>query len=477
MPCMAQSQTAVLSRPTIPNASKRLSGYLPLLPSTCPSLPQVQIATQSHTLSDCVQSCMKDGQSAKGWKKSIVAPGPSTPSPTTKGKQAQPHQLMYPSVGELVPDADEDQETPRASVVMSFETLSLRRVDVQSSIIVENRHTTSTGDEIAHRETAGTESPGPVHQIESSIPGRYRSPCGIKTKKAQPSHDMMDLSLNSSYQPSSSHIISTRPPKEKHVEAVVAKLETGPKKPMKPARISNTIDHFESLISGDGSNGKHKSSIRLPKRLATSSSCHLNKPDGKIKTGAAESSRRKFSSSWGPARFRKSRAPNSSDAAQPNNSDEPSHEKPSRQRLEGDQLPTDGTVEQSPPATENWPGRFQNNHDTCHVAQVQMAKTRTTMSSRLRPRGPRPQPVTTAENGSMPQSAEQVNTDADLHANDGHGSWRRRRRWVSRSSIPLVAQADCALQQPKPIRVSEVRRLVSLCRDKMTGRKYRAQTD
>ncbi|GAB0132904.1 hypothetical protein EsDP_00001325 [Epichloe bromicola] len=453
---MAQSQTAVLSRPTIPNASKRLSGYLPLS-STCPSLPQVQIATQSHTLSDCEQSCMKDGQSAKDWK-SIVTPGPSTPSPTTKGKQAQPHQPMYPSVGELVPDADEDQKTPRASV-MSSETLSLRRVDVQS--------TTCTGDEIVH-ETAGTESPGPVHQTETSIPGMYRSPCGIKTKKAQqPSHDMLDLSLYSAYQPSSSHI-STRPPKEKHVEAVGANFETGPKKP----RISNTIDHFESLISGDGSNGKHKSSIRLPKRLTTSSSCHLNKPDGKMRTGAAESSRRKFSSSWGPARFRKSRAPNSSGAAQPNNSDGP-------QRLEGDQLATDGTVEQSPPATENWPGRFQNNHDTYHVAQAQMAKTRTTMSSRLRPKGPRPQPVTTAENGSMsmPQSAEQVNTDADLHANDGHGSWRRRRRWVSRSSIPLVAQADCALQQPKPIRVNEVRRLVSLCRDKMTGRKYRAQTD
>lgn len=471
---MAQSQAAVLSRPTIPNASKRLSGYLPLS-STCPSLPQVQISTQSHTLSDCVQSCIKDGQSAKGWN-SIVTPGSSTPSPATKGKRAQPHQLMYPSVGELVPDADEDQETPRASV-MSFETLSLRRVDVQSSITVETRHTTSTGDEIVHDETAGTESPGPIHQTESSIPGMHRSSCGIKTKKAQPSHDMINLSLNSAYQPSSLHI-GTRPPKEKHVEAVVANFETGSKKPMKTPRISNTIDHFESLISGDGSNGKQqKSSIRLPKRLTTSSSCHLNTLDGKMRTGAAESSRRKFSSSWGPARFRKSRAPNSSDAAQPNKSDKPSYGKPSRQRLEGDQLPTDGSVEQSPPATKNWPGRFQNNHDTYDVAQVQVAKTRTTMSSRLRPKGPRPQPVTTAENGSMPQSAEQVNTDAELHANDGHGSWRRKRRWVSRSSIPLIAQVDCALQQPKPIRVNEVRRLVSLCRDRMTGRKYRAQTD
>ncbi|PHH92680.1 hypothetical protein CDD83_6098 [Cordyceps sp. RAO-2017] len=42
------------------------------------------------------------------------------------------------------------------------------------------------------------------------------------------------------------------------------------------------------------------------------------------------------------------------------------------------------------------------------------------------------------------------------------------RRRISHSSGTLVARAYCALEQPRPVRASEVKRLVSLCRDKAT---------
>ncbi|UNI15312.1 hypothetical protein JDV02_001855 [Purpureocillium takamizusanense] len=45
------------------------------------------------------------------------------------------------------------------------------------------------------------------------------------------------------------------------------------------------------------------------------------------------------------------------------------------------------------------------------------------------------------------------------------------RRWMSRSSGTgtMVARVQCALQQPRPVRANEVKRLVSLCKDKVTG--------
>ncbi|KAG5991000.1 hypothetical protein E4U43_004136 [Claviceps pusilla] len=504
---MAQSQTAVLSRPTIANVSKRLAGYLPLS-STCPSLPHVQIGpgTQPHTLSDCVvQSCMQDGHLVEDWTL-IVTPGPCTLSPTTdKDKQAQTtHRPVKPArADEQAPDQD-DQETPRAGAVvgavagagagavadagvMSFETLIPSRRFGDDDSAVNNRRSTPPGvDETTVRMPNATRSTefGAMSTYRKSGSGAVKMQDGRSNNR-----DATSMSFTRSHESDSSCVAAARLPNGKPIEAVA-----GPRNSLNPPRISNTIEHFEALISGDGSDGKFKTSIRLPKRLTGSSSCHLSKPEGKPKMGAAESARRKFSNSWGPARFRKSRVPCGSGERRPKQSDEPAYKRGN------DQVPTDGTVKNSPPAPEHWLARFQpninssssssnnNNNNkkinTSHVAQVQASRTRSTTSGRLRPKGPRPQPTTTttiAGTGRTSRSAEQPATGTEMHghANDGHvhGSWRSRRRWMSRSSTPLVAQADCALQQPKPIRVNEVRRLVSLCRDKMTARKYRAQTD
>ncbi|KAG5979073.1 hypothetical protein E4U55_005598 [Claviceps digitariae] len=467
-PCMAQSQTAVLSRPTIANVSKRLAGYLPLS-STCPSLPNVQIGAQPHTLSDCVQSCMQDGQQlVEDWT-SMVTPGPCTPSPTTdKGKQAQTPDST--SEYELAPD--EDQETPRAGAGGDDFPANIRR-----------RVTPTGGENVHHHHGAATARiPNATRSTQVGSMSMYRNSCGTNMDDGRfDQRDATKMSFPGARESDSSCMTAARAPNGKHPEAAAAHVfEASPRKSLNPPRISNTIEHFEALISGDGPDGKFKSSIRLPKRLTGSSSCHLSKPEGRPKMGAAESARRKFSNSWGPARFRKSRVPCGGDARQSERSDEhSSYKRPN------DQMPADGTTKESPPAPEHWLARFHSNNkktNTSHVAQVQTSKTRSMTSGRLRPKGPRPQPTTTtAANERISRSVEQLSTKTEMHANDGHGhghgSWRSRRRWVSRSSAPLVAQADCALQQPKPIRVNEVRRLVSLCRDKVTARKYRAQTD
>lgn len=63
---------------------------------------------------------------------------------------------------------------------------------------------------------------------------------------------------------------------------------------------------------------------------------------------------------------------------------------------------------------------------------------------------------------------------------DNHLALHRRnvnRRWISRSSGPMIAKVHCELEQPKPVRAREMRRLASLCRDRVTGRAVRAQTE
>lgn len=48
-----------------------------------------------------------------------------------------------------------------------------------------------------------------------------------------------------------------------------------------------------------------------------------------------------------------------------------------------------------------------------------------------------------------------------------HSLFRRR---TSRSSGPFVANVYCKLEQPKPVRAGEMRRIISLCKDKVTRR-------
>ncbi|KAK5994910.1 hypothetical protein PT974_03298 [Cladobotryum mycophilum] len=51
------------------------------------------------------------------------------------------------------------------------------------------------------------------------------------------------------------------------------------------------------------------------------------------------------------------------------------------------------------------------------------------------------------------------------------------RRWISRTNGPLVAKVNCALEHPKPVRAGEMRRLASICKDKVVGWKLRSQTE
>jgi hypothetical protein len=53
---------------------------------------------------------------------------------------------------------------------------------------------------------------------------------------------------------------------------------------------------------------------------------------------------------------------------------------------------------------------------------------------------------------------------------------RRSRRWISRSSGTLVSQANCKLEQPKPVHANEVKRLISLCKTRVAGHKRRSNT-
>lgn len=65
-------------------------------------------------------------------------------------------------------------------------------------------------------------------------------------------------------------------------------------------------------------------------------------------------------------------------------------------------------------------------------------------------------------------------SDSDIQPHQRSPYWPSHgRRWISRSGGPLVARVQCDLQQPRPVRANEVRRLVSLCRDKMAGRRSR----
>ncbi|KAG5930146.1 hypothetical protein E4U42_002885 [Claviceps africana] len=481
---MAQSQTAVLSRPKLANVSRRLAGYLPLS-STCPSLPHVQIGARPHTLSDCVQSGMQHGGRLDEEGTLIVTPGPCIPSPTTdKGKRAQTHGPMNTTSGHELTGAGADAGAGAGAgadagggagaSVMSFETLMPSRRFGGDDVAANNRRSTPVVDETTHHGAARIRITNATRSTEYGAMSADRNSRGTDMDGGR-SHRRDAAGVNFTCA-SESHFPAIAAADSKHMEGLAAHVDSSSRKSLQPLRISNTIEHFEALVSGDGSDSKLKSSIRLPKHLTGSSSCHLSKLEGRPKMGTTESASRKFSNSWGPARFRKSRVPCGSDARQSKYSDEPSHRGPSLQ------APADGTDERSPPAAEHWPAGFHPNDkkmSTSHVAQVQTSKARSMAGGRLRPKGPRPQPTTTTGHERTSQPAERPATETDVRADKGHGhgSWRSRRRWVSRSSIPLVAQADCALQQPKPIRVNEVRRLVSLCRDKMTARKYRAQTD
>lgn len=61
---------------------------------------------------------------------------------------------------------------------------------------------------------------------------------------------------------------------------------------------------------------------------------------------------------------------------------------------------------------------------------------------------------------------------------DRHPSLRLlSRRLMSRSHGLFVSQAHCTLQQPQPVRGGEIRRITSLCKDRMAALRARPRTE
>lgn len=63
------------------------------------------------------------------------------------------------------------------------------------------------------------------------------------------------------------------------------------------------------------------------------------------------------------------------------------------------------------------------------------------------------------------------NPPPEGHIRLGSATWFQR--CLSRSDSPTVASVQCVLEQPQPVRGSEVRRLASMCKDKVSGRLFR----
>ena len=76
-----------------------------------------------------------------------------------------------------------------------------------------------------------------------------------------------------------------------------------------------------------------------------------------------------------------------------------------------------------------------------------------------------------AERNSVPGGILRKNPPSNGHIKLGSGSLYRRH--LSRSDQPAVINAHCTLAQPQPVRGIEVRRLASLCKDKVSARLYR----
>lgn len=452
--CLAQSQAAVLSRPKIPNVSKRLSGYLPLS-STCPSLQSVQNSTKPHRLSACGIHSNKNNNQRE------VAVPRKTPS-TERFETPKP---LEAKLALLTPNGDEnslqEQEDPPS------------RSDSQKSFISKSRNTephtpvkSAQAGEDKRQKTVqspslgGSQSELLINKTRCKLPLRYRN---IRRN--------LDESRHGPNQPSS----STRPQKDTTVEAAIAQLEATPKQPipLAPSQIGNAIDHFESLIAGDRIYPKQKHSLRRKFRIPVSRSCQVTKPDSQPKPGVAEETRRKFSNSWGPARWRKGLIGHHTKNGQPEASREPPDVSHGSRRCEGHHIPTDGSADGRHSLSRLWDPRDERLNNLEHESITAVPDLYVNAGSRLEYDAQRLQ-VGSTDIGCNVTRMEQEHVGIQA----GRRSWRfSGRRWMSRSSVPLIARADCTLEQPRPVRVNEIKRLVSLCREKVTGRKTRPQTD
>jgi hypothetical protein len=77
----------------------------------------------------------------------------------------------------------------------------------------------------------------------------------------------------------------------------------------------------------------------------------------------------------------------------------------------------------------------------------------------------------TQEKQAVPSPMHYFGTSANSRPAAMTKPKRERRHLINQSHKPTVASAECKLEQPKPVRGSDMRRLVSLCKDKVS--KYR----
>ncbi|QUC20507.1 uncharacterized protein UV8b_04748 [Ustilaginoidea virens] len=451
--CMAQSQVAVLSRPAIPNVSMRLSGYLPMS-STCPLLPNTLDLTKPHSLSDCFQEAVSDDCSSKGCSSITPRCRSSTPS-----SAAESQQELTARVGNASPKSQGPNEvchTPRAahSAVDGSPGKDDDEQNTPSRKSGKNGLLAGATNDCLHDDSGRMAGLSPYIASMSTWPSNN----GLESSGPDPtlSHGQSQIRQGSCK------------PKEKLVMSAIASFEAVSNRSSEETtpRISSTIEHFESLISGDQTSQRHKTSLQKKKKLTASSSWQPNKADGRLKTSTMELARRKFSNSWGPARFKKIRPLCDDESAK-----DLCYKKPSQRRWEQSNMPTDGSVHSRDRDLSEWSERRE--HAGSRI-KGQCMEPNDSPGSDVEPGEPSAQRCNLTLENVTGQSGK--GSSRKRQPSDWRGSWRlSRRRWVSRSSIPLIAQAECTLEQPKPVRVNEVRRLVSLCRDKMTGWKHRAQ--
>ncbi|KID96968.1 hypothetical protein MAJ_07108, partial [Metarhizium majus ARSEF 297] len=262
---------------------------------------------------------------------------------------------------------------------------------------------------------------------------------------------------------------------EMSVEAAVAQLEATPKQPAfsTPSQIENKIGLFESLIAKEKTNVKSKYSIRYKARIPASVSCQVvHQP----KPGITEEVRRKSSSSWGPARWRQRPIVQNIEAEHHAAQDEP---KSVSRKGEDQRVPTDEPMEMVRSSLSgNWEIWTDNINNSEKETKSDGSLPR--VSSIHHPESDTQQPQNDPASvgsyaGQWGQGAKSMQV---TQTGERRRTWRLSgRRWTSRSNTPFIARVNCALEQPQPVRVNEMKRLASLCREKMTMRKDRAQTD
>lgn len=440
--CLATSNAAVLSLPKVPNVSKRLAGYLPLA-STCPSLLNVKQNATVHRLSTC-GTPMKYCSDVITESSSLCAElmpqmyqsAPQNSSTATKADDivsddANCHDLTYKG------------QFARETINSWRNSTEHTKLQSQSAHVVLPANSTMLN--------ASPRCPAGRQQRDRFPPQAGRTSM-FSFEKWIYDHDGRESQIRGHASSPTKSIVTSNTETEagikstngtKNVEAAVAQLEVTQKKISQNPVISqlkSTIGLFESFSSGRKSPAPNQFRPQLTKRLPESASWQ-SKQLHAVNTRMTPT-RRKLSSSWGPSHWRKALKAREEHTS----SGLIGGIETASQACEQQMIPTDGSTDDLLPKI----GIKSHN--------VQARRASVGIHSNHR------------------QQEEDFNST--VQGGDGRRSWRlSKRRWISRSSGPVVARAECPLYQPQPVRASEVKRLVSICKDKVVGRKRRPDTD